>query len=64
MVTLIVLLVYISGVYLAYIQIQKWAGRVVQEDDEYQTLHMLSLLSWFIYPIYWLVWMFRKCWEE
>lgn len=64
MMTLIVLLVYVSGVYLAYYQIQKWADHDVKEGEEYQTLHMLSLLSWLIYPIYGLVWIFRKCREE
>ena len=62
--TTIILAIYILGVYTAYIQVQKWANHEVKESDEYQTLHMLSLLSWFIYPLYFIVWLIRKAQEE
>lgn len=58
-----ILAIYIVGVYVAYFQIQRWADHKIAGDDEYQTLFMLSLTSWFIYPIYGLVSLFKKCRE-
>lgn len=60
MVTFIVLLVYISGVYAAYFQIQRWAKHELNDEDEYQTLFVLSLFSWLIYPLYGLIWLMKK----
>lgn len=62
--TLIVLLIYIVGVYAAYFQLQKWATCKVTEDDEYQVLFMVSLLSWFVYPLYWGLWLYRNLMED
>jgi hypothetical protein len=62
--TLIVLAVYILGVYIAYFQLQKWAGHKVSNNDEYQTLFVLSLISWLIFPIYGIVCLIRKTEEE
>ena len=64
MTTFIAMAIYILGVYIAYFQIQKWAGHEVTDHDEYQMLFLLSLLSWLIYPLYWLVLIFRNCGEE
>lgn len=62
--TLIILAVYILGVYTAYFQLQKWADHKVTDTDEYQTLFMLSLISWLIFPIYGIVCLIRKVKEE
>ena len=61
--TFIVLAVYIVGVYIAYFQLQKWADHEIYKKDEFHTVFMVSLLSWFIFPIYGLVYMFQKCEE-
>lgn len=52
------------GVYTAYFQMQKWAGYKVTGDDEHQMLFVVSLVSWFVYPIHWIVWLYRKCMED
>jgi len=62
--TFIILAVYIAGVYMAYFQIQRWAGHELTEGDEYQTLFILSLASWLIYPVYGIVWIFKKDEED
>ena len=64
MTTFIVMAIYILGVYIAFFQLQKWADHEVKEHDEYQVLFMLSLLSWLIYPLYWIVSIFKNCGEE
>lgn len=64
MAAIIVLTIYIVGVYVAYFQVQKWADHEVQDKDEYQMLFMLSLLSWLVYPLYVVVWIIRKEQEE
>lgn len=61
--TIIVLALYIIGVYVAYFQIQRWADHEVTEHDEYQLLFILSLASWLIYPVYVLVSLIRKARE-
>ena len=61
--SIIVLIVYIVGVYMAYRQLLRWNdGAATQE--EYQILFMFSLLSWLIYPLYGIVWLYRKYGEE
>ena len=62
--TLIVLAVYILGVYIAFFQLQKWADHKVGNNDEYQTLFVLCLISWLIFPIYGIVYLIRKVEEE
>ncbi len=62
--TLLILAIYIMGVYTAYFQMQKWAGYKVTDDDEHQVLFVVSLVSWFVYPIHWIVWLYRKCMED
>ena len=64
MVTLVVLALYIMGVYTAYHQIQKWTDHKIEKEDEYHTLFILSLLSWVVYPLYGLIYIFRKCEED
>ena len=62
--TFITLVVYILGVYIAYFQIQKWTEHEAISEYDYQTLFLLSLFSWLIYPIFGLVWLFKKIQEE
>ena len=62
--TFITLAIYILGVWSAYFQLQRWNKKDLSTNEEYQTLFMLSMLSWAIYPIYGLVWLFRKASEE
>lgn len=63
MTTFITLAIYIVGVWMAYNQIQRWSDHEVTEKDEYQTLFMLSMFSWLIYPLYALVRIYKKCGE-
>lgn len=49
---------------MAYNQIQHWSDHEITEKDEYQTLFLLSMLSWAIYPLYGLVRLFKKAREE
>ena len=60
----ITLAIYIIGVWAAFFQIHHWSQKEVKDGDEYQTLFMLSMLSWLIYPLYGLVWLIRKGKEE
>ena len=60
MTTLIVLAVYVLGEYIAFFQLQKWADHKATTDEEYQTIFMLSLFSWLIFPIYGIVCITRK----
>ena len=62
-ITIATLILYILGIYVAYFQLQRWADHEVTTNDEYQTLFMLSLLSWLVYPLYILVLMIRKVQE-
>lgn len=62
--TFLTLAVYIVGVYVAYFKIQKWADHKVTKEDEYQTLFILSLLSWLVYPLYGIAYLIRKYKEE
>lgn len=62
--TFIILAIYILGVYTAYHQVQKWVDHKVADNDEYQMLFMISLLSWLVYPVYGLVLIFKKCGED
>jgi hypothetical protein len=64
MLTTIVLAVYIAGVYVAFLQLQKWAGHTVSKEDEYQILFILSLLSWMVFPLYGLVWIIHELMED
>lgn len=64
MTTLIVLIIYIVGVYAAYVQLQKWANHRLMDEDEYQALFVFSLFSWLVYPIYGIIWIFRKDEED
>ena len=64
MTTFITLSIYIIGVWVAFFQLQHWSQKKVKDGDEYQTLFMLSMLSWLIYPLYGLVWLIRKGKEE
>ena len=58
--TYIVLAIYILGVWMTYNQLQRWSGLKVEEDDEYQTLFSLSMLSWIVFPVYGCIWLYKK----
>ena len=60
----IIMAIYISGIWAAYFQLHHWNGEDIDTDKEYQTLFMLSMLSWMIYPIYGFVWLVHKTSEE
>ena len=62
--TTITLAIYIIGVFAAYFQILRWNEKPITKEDEYQVLFMLSMLSWLIFPVYCLAWLFRKCEER
>ena len=62
--TLIVLIVYIAGVHIAYFQLLKWTDPPVSSTDEFKQIFQVSLLSWFIYPVYGLIWLLNECEEE
>ena len=64
MTTFIILAIYIIGVWAAFFQLQRWNQKEVKDGDEHQTLFILSMLSWLIYPLYGLVWLIRKGKEE
>ena len=64
MLTFVVLAVYVVGVWMAFHQLQRWCGHEVDNKDEYQTLFILSTLSWGIYPLYGIVCLIRKFEEE
>ena len=64
MTILIILIIYISGVYKAYFQIQQWSDNEPCDREEWHALFKLSLASWFIYLIYGLNWLFHKFKEE
>ena len=57
----IVLILYVWGVYTAYFQLQKWAEHKPISEEEYQTLFTLSLLSWLVYPLYGIIYLFKEC---
>lgn len=60
MITLIILAIYILGVYTAYFQMPKLTDHKVANEDEYQALFTLSLFSWLIFLIYGIVYVIRK----
>ena len=62
--TAIVLAIYIVGVYVAYFQLKRWNTDNLRDDDEYLTLFVVSTLSWFIYPIWLIAWLFDKVEER
>lgn len=53
-------LIYIIGVIVAYSQILEWANRKIESEEDSETVHLLSLLSWLVYPAYWLTQIVRK----
>ena len=57
----VALAVYIIGVWIAHFQIRRWTGQdIIEEDDENQMFFALSTLAWLVYPLYWLLWLYRK----
>ena len=52
--TFIMLAAYITGVWTAYFQLLRWHGGEPNDDRGAQLLFMLSMLSWLIYPVYWI----------
>ena len=57
---IIVLALYISGVWVAYSQLQRWHNEELEVPNEVQILFMLSMLSWIIYPVYGVTWLINK----
>lgn len=57
---IIVLALYISGVWVAYFQLQRWYNEELEVSNEVQVLFMLSMLSWIIYPVYGVTWLINK----
>lgn len=57
MTTIIVLAVYISGVWAAYYQLLYWYDKNEEDSYEPQKHFMLSMLSWFVYPLYGVLWL-------
>ena len=64
MATLIILTIYIFGVWMAYFQLHNWGERNNLKDEDYQTIFMLSTLSWFIFPIYGIIKLLNMSEEE
>ena len=60
MTIIIVLALYISGVWVAYFQLQRWHDEELEITNEVQVLFMLSMLSWIIYPVYGVTWLINK----
>jgi len=52
MTTAIVLVIYILGVAISYEKLLEWNKGSVKVPEEFQTLHMVSLLSWFAFVFY------------
>ena len=61
MVTFVVLALYIMGVYTAYHQIQRWAEHDFTTKEDFYSLFKASLLSWVVYPLYGLAYLFKEC---
>ncbi len=62
--TLIILAIYVIGVYLAYFNLIKWCKNKPKEEEEYNILFTLSLISWLIFPIYLIIWAINKAGED
>lgn len=57
---IIVVAVYITGIWIAFFQLQLWCGKRVSKDEECELLFMMSTLSWLIYPLYFIVKLLNK----
>lgn len=57
------LAVYIIGVWVAYFQIQRWCKKNTSEEY-YQMVFLLSTLSWAVYILYGIAWLFKNQKEE
>lgn len=62
--TLIVLAIYVTGVYLAYFNLLKWCKEAPKREEEYSILFAVSLMSWIIFPIYLIIWAINKSAED
>ena len=49
---MIYVVIYIIGILVARIQLQFWMKDRILLDEDYQTVVVLSALSWAIYPAY------------
>jgi hypothetical protein len=58
---LVILIIYACGVYMAYFHLQSWAERKSATPEEFHTVFQLSLLSWLVYPLYGLMYLFKEC---
>ena len=64
MAAIIVLIIYVIGVWVAYFQLCRWSDASDYDEDGYQILFMLSTLSWAVYPIYGIIWILDKVKED
>jgi hypothetical protein len=61
MITLLTLIIYAIGVFVAFIHIQHWCNkRDYLDEGVCQVLNLFSIFSWFIYPLYAAGWIFFK----
>lgn len=51
-ISLLIIVFYIAGVFVAFIQLSKWATDEALDSEIGGIIPALSLVSWFIYPIY------------
>ena len=59
MMTFVALVLYITGVYTVYFQMQRWSDDLITKED-YDSLFRISLLSWLVFPLYILVIIIKK----
>ena len=54
-------LIWITGVFAAWNQLSSWSMKGAISVTEYDpVMVLLSLLSWFIYPLYGMAWIFNR----
>lgn len=53
-------IVWITGVYAAWFQIDLWCTEKSIPPEKSQAKIMLCLLSWVIYPVYLIAWLYDK----
>ena len=46
------LLIYLIGVFVAQMQLHYWTRNLLLSEEEFDTMLSLCLLSWGIYPVY------------
>lgn len=64
MTALVIAILYIVGVWVAFLQMRLWSDTKALEGEDHLVLFMCSLISWGIYPLYGLVWLINKIGED